>query len=146
MSEQAAAPDPTNTPWHLWTVGILTLLWDGSGALTIWLAQAGKLPDIKPDEAEYYAAQALWFQLLTDFTLVTAISAAIVLMMKKKAAVGLFGASLVSAIITNLYDVAMGTSRVFFSTGAFVVTIIILVLAMLQLWYANEMTRRGLLS
>lgn len=146
MSEQAAASAPTKTPWHLWTVGILTLLWDGSGALTIWLAQAGKLPDINADEAEYYAAQALWFQLLTDVTLVTALLAAVALMMKKKAAVGLFGASLVSVSITNLYDVAMGTSRVFFSTGAFVVTVIILVLAMLQLWYANEMTKRGLLS
>ena len=41
----------TKTPWHLWVVAILTLLWNGSGAITIALAQAGRLTNISADEA-----------------------------------------------------------------------------------------------
>ena len=51
---------PVSRPWLLWTVAILTLLWNGSGAVTILLAQAGKLAGISADEAAYYAAQPLW--------------------------------------------------------------------------------------
>ena len=46
-------------PWHLWTVAILGFLWYLSGAITIFLAQAGSLQGISPDEAEYYANQSL---------------------------------------------------------------------------------------
>jgi len=45
------------TPWHLWVVAILTLIWNGSGAYTIMMAQAGRLPNLAADEAAYYAAQ-----------------------------------------------------------------------------------------
>ena len=34
------------SPWHLWVVAVLTLLWNGSGAVTILLAQMGRLPNI----------------------------------------------------------------------------------------------------
>ena len=40
-------------------VGALALLWNGAGAYTIMMAQAGKLADISAEEAAYYAAQAI---------------------------------------------------------------------------------------
>ena len=48
------------TPWHIWVVGILALLWNASGAYTIMSAQAGRLPGLDADEAAYYAAQPNW--------------------------------------------------------------------------------------
>ena len=53
------------TPWHLWAVAILTLLWNGSGAYTIMMAQAGRLSDVDANEAAYYAAQPFWFVVST---------------------------------------------------------------------------------
>jgi hypothetical protein len=60
-----SAPE-RKTPWHVWLVGTLTLLWNGSGAYTIIMAQAGRLPSLSVDEAAYYAAQPLWFVIATD--------------------------------------------------------------------------------
>jgi len=48
-------------PWHLWLVAIVALLWNGAGAYTIMMAQAGRLYDLEPGEAAYYAAQPVWF-------------------------------------------------------------------------------------
>ena len=45
------------TPWHVWAVGVLALLWNAAGAYTIMMAQAGRLADISQEEAAYYAAQ-----------------------------------------------------------------------------------------
>ena len=56
--EQSA---PRKAPWHLWVVGILSLLWNASGAYTIMSAQSGAVMDMDPPEVAYYAAQAPWF-------------------------------------------------------------------------------------
>jgi hypothetical protein len=135
-----------NRPWHLWLVAVLTFLWDGSGALTILLAQAGRLPNISAGEAAYYAAQPAWFVATTDIALLAALAAAVALLMRSKAAAGLFALSLVAILVTNGYDLVAGTSRAFSSTGALVVTFIIVIAAILQLVYAWAMNRRNVLN
>jgi hypothetical protein len=134
------------TPWHVWVVGILSLLWNGSGAYTIMLAQAGRLPNISADEAAYYAAQPLWFVISTDIALVAAIAAAIALLLRRQIAVWLFAISLIAIFVNNTYELATGTSRMLVDRGALVVTCIIAILAVLQLVYAMAMKKRAVLS
>jgi hypothetical protein len=59
----------------LWTVAILTLLWNGSGAVTILLAQAGRLTGISADEAAYYAAQPFWLVFSTNIATLAPVAA-----------------------------------------------------------------------
>jgi hypothetical protein len=134
------------TPWHLWVVGALTLLWNGSGAYTIMMAQAGRLPGLRPDEAAYYAAQPAWFVVATDIALVSAVAAGVALLLRKTTAAWLFAVSLAAIIVNNSYELAAGTSRVFVSQGALIVTAIIAVIAVLQFGYASSMKRRGVLK
>ena len=135
----------TGRPWHVWVVAVLSLLWNGSGALTIGLAQAGRLPNISADEAAYYAAQPLWFVIATDIATLAPVAAAIALLARSRAAVWLFGISLALILVTNIYDLAAGTSRALVSQGALIVTCIIVVIALLQLVYSNAMRTRGVL-
>jgi hypothetical protein len=133
------------TPWHLWAVAILTLLWNGSGAYTIMMAQAGKLADLSADEAAYYAAQPTWFVIATDIALLAALAAGVALLLRSRAAVWLFALSLTAILVTNVYELAVGTSRMLVNQGALVVTVIIAVIAVLQLIYASAMKRRAVL-
>jgi hypothetical protein len=135
-----------HTPWHLWAVGILALLWNGSGAYTIMMAQAGRMPNLSAEEAAYYASQPLWFVLATDIALVAAVAGAIALLLRSRAAVWLFGVSLAAILVTNAYDLATGMSRTLVSGGALVVTAIIAVIAVLELVYARRMSQRGVLK
>ena len=133
------------TPWHLWIVAIVALLWNASGAYTIIMAQAGKLPNISVDEAAYYAAQPLWFMVVTDVALVAAIAAAVALLFRSRLAVGLFAVSLAAIVVTNAYDVAAATSRVLVNQLALIVTILIATIAVLELVYAWVMKKRSVL-
>ena len=135
----------TKTPWHVWVVGILSLLWDGSGAYTIVSAQHQAIA-LKPDEAAYYAAQAPWFVVLVDIGLATAVLGAIALLLRKRWAVWLFAISLALILFGDCYDLAMGTSRAYANNVAAAVTLLIAVLAALQLYYANAMAKRGVLT
>ncbi len=146
MSDASAITAPVGkAPWHLWTVAVLTLLWNGSGAYTIIMAQQGLLPNIRPDEIAYYAAQPFWFVVVTDIALFAPIAAAIALCLRSKAAVWLFAASVAAVCTTNLYDLVAGSSQALANTGALVVTCIIVVLAILQSVYARTQQKRGIL-
>jgi hypothetical protein len=134
------------TPWHLWVVGALALLWNGSGAYTIMMAQAGKLADVSAEEAAYYAAQEPWLVIAADLALVAAIAAAVALLLRSRAATWLFAISLAAIVFTNVYDLAAGTSRALVDRGWFVLTGLIVALAALQLAYAFAMKRRAILA
>ena len=136
---------PVSRPWHLWTVAILTLLWNGSGAVTILLAQAGKLTGISADEAAYYAAQPFWLVLSTNIATLAPVAAGIALLLRNQVAVWLFGVSLTLILANNVYELATGVSRSLANQGALIVTCIIVVIAILQLVYANAMKKRGIL-
>ena len=106
MNAEAEENISGNKPWHLWPTAIIAFLWYLSGTITIVLAQLGKLGNIDQAEAAYYAAQPMWFMLLTDVSLFSALAGSIFLMLRNKMAVNLFGISLTTIIITNLYDFA----------------------------------------
>lgn len=134
-----------STPRHLWVVGVLSLLWNASGAYTILTAQAGRLPGISADEAAYYAAQAPWFVAVTDIALLGGVAGAIALLLRHRWAVPLFAISLIAIIVSNGYDLAAGTSRMGTNAATMTVTMLIWALAVLQLLYAAWMRRRAVL-
>jgi hypothetical protein len=134
------------TPWHVWVVAAVTLLWNGSGAVTILMAQAGRLPGISADEAAYYAAQPWWVVVSTDVATLAPVAAALALLLRSRLTVWLFAVSLALIIVNDVYDLVGGTSRALANQGALIVTIIIVVIATLQLAYALAMKKRSILA
>ena len=146
MSEtSAASPHSTKAPWHLWAVGILALLWYMSGAYTIQMAQLGLLPDLAPDEAAYYAAKPIWFEIATGIATYGSLLGALLLLLRRRVAAWLFGVALASIVFTNAVEFADGTSRSYVNTGAATVNAIIAAIAVLMVIYALAMRRRGVL-
>ena len=145
MSDLAMGETSTKAPWHLWVVGVLAVLWNGSGAAVIMAAQYGAYPDLPADEVAYYASQKLWFVAVTDIALLGGVLGGVALLLRSRWAAVLFALSLVAIIVTNGYDLAVGTSRMMTNTGTVVTTCLIWILAILQLWYAATMRGRGVL-
>src|SRR5580765_1807980 len=133
------------SPWHLWAVGAVALLWNAAGAYSILLAQAGRLPNPEPDELAYYAAQPLWLVVVTDMALGAAIVGALGLLFRKRAAVWLYALSLCAIVIANSYELAAGTSRMLVNRTALIVTVIIVAIAIAELVYVSTMKVRGVL-
>lgn len=135
------------TPWHLWLVAVLTLFWNGSGAVTIGMAQLGNRLDMDPSEVAYYAKQPLWFVLATDVAMLLPIAAGVALLRRSRVAVWLFGLGAAVILSNNAYDLAAGTSLAL--TGGQdwrTVTIVIVAIAFAQAAYAWMMRKRGVLT
>jgi hypothetical protein len=126
-------------------VGILTLLWNGSGAYTIMMGQAGKLANLSADEVAYYAAQSTWYVILVDIAVTAPLLAGIALLLRNRFAVMLFAIGLAAVLFADIYEFAAGTSRALLNTTTMIVTSVILVIAILQFWYSRAMRSRGVL-
>jgi hypothetical protein len=133
-------------PWHLWVVAVLTLVWNGGGAVTIVLAQMGSRLDMDPHEVAYYAAQPLWFVLATDLAIFLPIAGALALLLRHRSAAWLFALSALTVVLNNTYDVAAGTSLALADQGWRNVTAAVVAIAMLQCAYAWSMKGRGVLK
>ena len=134
-----------NAPWHLWVVGILTLLWNGSGTYTFLMAQTGRLAGLDAEEEAYYAAQPLWFAVSTDIALLTALAAGFALLFRSGVAFWLFAVSLAFILLNNTYELVSGVSRMLVERSAVILTTVVIIVATLQLVYSMAMRRRGAL-
>ena len=138
-------PAPGKAPWHLWVVGILSLLWNASGAWVIVSAQSGAALDMDAAEIAYYAAQAPWFVAVVDVVLISAVLAAIALLLRSRRAVHLYALSIVGIAVTGAYDIAQGTALLLQDQGWLVLELVTAGLALAQLAYAIAMRSRGVL-
>ncbi len=146
MTDMASAsPVAAKTPWHLWLVGMLSLLWNVSGAWVIMSAQSGAPMDMDAAEIEYYANQPAWFVAVTDMVLICAILAALALLLRSRWAVPLYALSVAGIAVTAAYDVAAGTALLLHDQGWLVLQLLTAGLAVAQLLYAWAMRRRGAL-
>jgi hypothetical protein len=142
MSTISASAPISRSPWHLWVVAILTLVWNGGGAYTIMMAQAGRLTDVDANEAAYYAAQPLWFVIATGIALLLPLAAAVALLLRRRVATWLFALALIVLVVNNAYDIAAGTSLMLIDRGWRITTAIVVIIAVLQVWYAQATTTR----
>ncbi len=136
---------PGRVPWHLWVVGVLSLLWNAAGASTIMSAQSGAPMDMDAAEIAYYAAQPQWFVAVADVVLISAILAAIALLLRSRWAVHLYVLSIAGIVVTSAYDIAAGTALLLQNQGWLILDVVTTGLAILQLAYAIAMWRRGVL-
>ena len=138
-------PVAGKTPWHLWVVGVLSLLWNASGAYVIMSAQSGAAMDMDANEIAYYAAQAPWFVALVDVAVVAPALAAVALLLRSRWAVHLYALSIGAIVVTAAYDIAQGTALLLNDQGWLILECVTVCLAILQLVYAMAMRKRGVL-
>ena len=146
MAEMAmAGAAPTKAPWHLWVVGIVSLLWNAAGAWTIMSAQSGAAMDMDATEIAYYAAQPAWLAAVVDVVLISAILAAIALLLRSRWAANLYTLSLAGIGLSTLYELFAGTALLLRDQGWLILFCVTTGLAILQLLYAVAMRKRGVL-
>jgi hypothetical protein len=145
MTDQAAGVGPPKTPWHLWVVGILALLWFGGGAYAFFMAVTGRVPNMDPGEAAYYAEIAVWQTLLWSVNTIGGALAAIRLLFRNRLATSLFALSLVGVIVLNTAELATGDARWLVDRGALTVTLVVMAAGVLWTFYAFTMKKRGVL-
>ena len=140
------------TPWHLWAVGVISLLWNGFGGYdftmsvtqgeTYW--RAAGMTDAM---IAYYNAMPTWMYVPWVLGVWGAVAGSILLLMRNKLAVPAFAVSLLGAVGNLVYGLAnpMPPLPEAMAMMSYMPWVIVGIAALLA-FYAWSMGKKGVLS
>lgn len=137
------------TPWHLWAIGVASLVWNAGGVYDYLMMQMNVesyRAAMTPEQIGWFDALPVWLTVFWALGVWGAILGSILLLMRSRLAALSFSISLIGIIVNISYTVAGGSAVVeMMGTGAMAFSAAIIVVA-LALWlYARAMLRAGVL-
>ena len=135
----------TKTPWHLWVVGLLTLLWNSVGITSYLMTRLGKLADLgmTPDQIAYFDSFPVWANSVWALGVWGAFFGSVLLLRRSRWAVISLAISVVGLIGTTVFQHFVTTVPADMSNP--VLDVVIWATTLFTLWYAMKMRREGVL-
>ncbi|WP_295218299.1 hypothetical protein [uncultured Brevundimonas sp.] len=144
--------ETVKTPWHLWLVGVLSLLWNGFGAFdfiqtTVRGEAYMRAAGFDDTMVAYYEAMPGWMYVPWTLGVWGSVIGSVLLLLRRRWAVPAFGLSLLGALISLIYgkliDPPPPTPPELAAMSW--MPIVILLIAVLLFSYAFNMRKRGVL-
>lgn len=138
----------TKTPWHLWVVGILSLLWNAVGAFDYSASQLRLewyMSQFTPEQLAYFDSFPAWAVAVWAIAVWGSLLGSLGLLLRRAWAVWLFGISIVGMVLTALYSFILTDGAAMMGQEALAFTAVIWVIAFSLLFYARAMAKRGVL-
>lgn len=136
-------------PWHLWLVGVLTLLWNGVGAFDYLMTKtrnASYMGAFTPEQLDYFYAFPAWVVACWAASVWGGVLGSALLLLRRRWAVPVLAVSLAAMLPTWIYNYLLTDGlRIMGGAGAAAFSAAIFVVA-LALWlYARRMAKAGVL-
>jgi hypothetical protein len=138
------------TPWHLWAVGIVGVLWNGFGVYDYLMTNTGGeayLRSMNIDEAmiAYVMSMPSWMTAVWAVGVWGGLAGAVLLLLRMKWALYVFAASLAGFLTSLVYYYVLSNGMEIMGAGSLGLNGAILAGCLFFLWYAWSATKRGLL-
>jgi len=137
------------TPWHVWAVGVLALLWNAPAALDYVMTQtrnARYLAAFSPEQRAWFQSFPAWMVAAWALGVWCAILGAILLLLRSRFAVHAFAVSLAGLVVATVYQYFIGDMPESLRTnGGMGFTFVLWIVAALLLWYAARQRAAGVL-
>ncbi len=139
----------SKTPWHLWAVGIVSLLWNAMGGVDYTMSHlhsARWLEQYTPDQIAWFNGFPIWATSCWALGVWGAIAGSILLLMRSRLAVVAFAVSLIGLIGSHIYQFTSNApAGLNTGTGTLFAAVLALV-ALALLLYARAMKQKALLK
>ena len=140
--------DTRKTPWHIWVVGIVSLLWNAIGALDYAMTQfrvESYMGQFTEEQLAFFYGFPSWVQATWAIAVWGAVLGSILILLRKKLAVPVFWVALIAMVLTSIHNFVL--SEVSMSeiagTGATVFSLVIFLVSVLLVVYTTVQTRNG---
>ena len=139
------------TPWHLWVVGLLGLLWNGFGAYDYIMSHGAGADDymsgmgMTEAQLAYMEAMPAWTSAPWALGVWGALLGTVLLLLRLKWAFHAFVASLIGLLISLVYSFGMSDGLAVMGTMGMVMNGIVLAGCLFFVWYSRMMMKKGVL-
>ncbi len=132
----------SGAPWHLWAVGVLSLLWNAIGCYIYtmtMLRDSGMMASAPPEMRAAIESAPAWSNAAWTLGVWGALLGSIFLLLRRGWAAAAFAVSLLGLALTAVYEVSASVPM------NAVQVVAIWAVALFLLWYAWTMRKRGVL-
>lgn len=138
------------TPWHLWLVGIVGLLWNAMGAMDYIMTKTRNeqyMSAFTPEQLDFFYGLPVWVVACWAIAVWGAVLGCILLLLRKAIAVPVFLVSFIAMVITSFHNFVLSNGlEVIGDTFSLVFSGIIFVAALGFWLYSRAMQKRGVIS
>lgn len=138
----------TKAPWHLWAVGVATLLWNGYGA-SQWYQQVTRSDSywggLTMEQVQFVIAQPMWLNIAFGVGVWTGVLGALMLLLRRKLAFNAFIASLIAIVASTVHMQVLSNGREIFGNSTLVAAIAVIAAAVASIIYAGFARSRGII-
>lgn len=149
------APGAARTPWHLWAVGVVSLLWNGFGGFDYTMTQmrdpgyfAMMSEQMHVSVAElnaFFDSFPVWASALWAIGVWGSVLGSVLLLMRSRHAATAFLVSLIAAVLSFAYQFTMDVPPEMTDSMGKVMPFVIVGAVVLQWWYARRQAANGVL-
>jgi hypothetical protein len=138
------------TPWHLWLVAIVAIIWNGFGAMDYYMTQsqnAEYMSAFTPEQIAYFEAFPIWVNTSWAIGIWSAVLGSILLLIRSRHAVLAFRLSIIGLILTATHNFVLAEVKMpqIVGQGALIFTAVIFLVALILFMYAKHMRNQGVL-
>jgi hypothetical protein len=141
--------DVERTPWHLWVIGVVALLWNAMGALDYVMTQTRNeeyMSNFTPEQLSFFYGFPAWVDAAWAIAVWGGVLGTLLLLIRRRYAVWVFLASLIAMVITAFQNYVLSNGMEIMGdpfTLGFTAAIFLAALALLL--YARAMQKRKIL-
>jgi len=140
----------TKTPWHVWLVGVIALLFNSIGVFDFvmskmqgaaYMASAG----MTPAQIAHYQEMPWWMMVVWAVGVFGAFLASIFLLLRRSLAFPVFVLSLAAFLVSLLYTYVLTNGGAIMGQQMAITSGVIAGLLIIFSWYSRSMAARGVL-
>ncbi|NGM49703.1 hypothetical protein G5B46_08810 [Caulobacter sp. 602-2] len=139
------------TPWHVWLVGVVAVLFNAIGVFDFvmsmtqgeaYMASAG----MTAEQIAHYRQMPAWMTGVWAIGVFGAFGASVLVLLRRKLAFGVFAVSLAAFLVSLLYTYALTDGGKVMGQQMAITSAVIAALLAFFTWYAWAMGKRGVLK
>jgi hypothetical protein len=145
---ETTTPATSSTPWHLWAIGIVAVMWNGFGAydyLATVIPIESYMARFTPEQRAYFDSMPAWAVSAWAIAIWSSVLGAVALLLRSRWAVWLFGVSLAGMAVSFLWSLVLSDGREMMGSAALIFTFVIVAMAVGLFVYSRAMVTRGVL-
>lgn len=138
------------TPWHLWAVGVVSLLWNTAGAYDYLMTQLGNeayLSMLNEAQRAMLEARPAWFDGVWALGVWGSVAGSVLILLRSRWAVAAFALSFIGLILSAVWSYGLSDPSAAEVMGTFAAVFsVVVAMVIVALWlYARSMVLRGVL-
>lgn len=148
MNQSSEAP-ARSSPWHLWIVGVLAVLWNSVGAFDYLMTETRNtnyLSSFSAEQLAYFTGLPKWVIATWALGVWGGVAGSLLVLLRWRLAVAAFGVSLAGAAATFVHNYGLSEGfKVMGGVGAVAFSAVILLVGVALLVYSRSLAARGVL-